>query len=326
MIKLTLGAEPGTLRASRLKVWPDVVKEFDQNGAGRKEFNELLEGYDEARDGEGRVKRVLWKRQHKKCGWCERQVSWRKMPVEHIRPKGGAWDLDAGTKKEIMDTGAASADLKGRWTVLSPAHYWWLTWTWENMVLSCEDCNVFKSNLFPIDPSSQRAQPPTAPLDQTKDWPATKIVDEKPWFLNPREESCLKDITWRPIVTSANRGEPTRWEWEFRARTPRGLLTIEVLHLNDHIELMTDRIREMTAQWLIVKEYGEAGRTQAAVEAWNGLIVSYINNVRAAFRAACYSALEHLAPPALRQQWNLRDPPIPEVVYTPPAAPPASPP
>lgn len=73
---------------------------------------------------------ALSKEFHGKCAYCETPVKvesgWGSF--DHFRPKASA----KGTKE------------------IAKQHYWWLAYTWENMYLSCPNCNKYKSSWFPV--------------------------------------------------------------------------------------------------------------------------------------------------------------------------------
>jgi hypothetical protein len=79
-----------------------------------------FDGYNEPE-----IKKQLFEDQSYKCAFCEtRQEQARYNDVEHFRPK---------------------------------STYWWLAWTWENLLFSCVYCNRdHKKTLFPLRGSSQR--------------------------------------------------------------------------------------------------------------------------------------------------------------------------
>jgi len=63
---------------------------------------------------------------HNKCAYCEQIID---LPeIDHFRCKQNA--------KGFSDT--------------SPNHYWWLAYEWNNLYLSCPQCNRNKASLFPV--------------------------------------------------------------------------------------------------------------------------------------------------------------------------------
>jgi uncharacterized protein (TIGR02646 family) len=77
---------------------------------------------------------------HGKCCYCEAPLD-ANYEVEHWRPKSG---------------------------------YYWLAYSWHNLLLSCGFCNKTKSNQFPIEDEAMRALNHHMPLD-----------DERPAILKP---------------------------------------------------------------------------------------------------------------------------------------------
>ncbi len=66
----------------------------------------------------GEIKRELEKIYHGKCAYCEQDVSDSFHHVEHYRPK---------------------------------SVYYWLAYSWDNLLLCCDKCNVYKKATFEID-------------------------------------------------------------------------------------------------------------------------------------------------------------------------------
>ncbi len=95
-----------------------------------------LTGYQVARD-------ALYVAQYGKCAYCE----WKPLgkewsPVEHYRPK---------------------------------TRYWWLTWTWENLLFACPWCNTkHKGSKFPLRDAATALEPEQAPPG-----------DEDPMIIDP---------------------------------------------------------------------------------------------------------------------------------------------
>jgi uncharacterized protein (TIGR02646 family) len=137
--------------------------------------------------GHDDVKQALEAMQHGKCAFCEsklKHISYG--DVEHFRPKAG-WKQDEGDP-------------------LTRPGYYWLAYTWENLLLSCQICNQReKRNLFPV-ATSFRA------LNHHD-----KIQDEEPLFVDPSRDEPSEHITWR--------------RWTPIPRTERGRVTIDALGL-----------------------------------------------------------------------------------------------
>ena len=278
MIRLHLGPEPVALTRARPKRLKESVAAFNLHGPGNKEFVETLDGYDTG-SKENSVKRALWDRQRKKCAWCEWELDWEMMPVEHIRPKRRADDVDSNDA----------------WTVQSPDHYWWLTWTWENLVFSCSRCNGTenKGNKFPMAPGTPRVPAPTRPLAEPVNWTAYDTSNEQPLLVNPREEDPLVHLTWEPLDRTLPWDE---WKWDVKGRTVRGAMTVRVLGLKGRLDRVQDHLRVIIQAWKQVWSHLKDGRRDDAREAWEDILRLHIENDRARFRAAAWCALEALLP------------------------------
>lgn len=122
-----------------------------------------------------------------KCAYCETPVLTISSAIDHFRPKGGAVNLN-GQK--------------------SPEHYWWLSYEWRNLYLSCEECILAKGNKFPI-------KGPRVGIDT--DWSGT--TKEMPLLLDPCSDDPEKHLVFADdgLVTSM---------------TERGEVTIDILYLN----------------------------------------------------------------------------------------------
>jgi hypothetical protein len=130
---------------------------------------------------------VLRGASYDKCVWCESESgSTGPADVDHYRPKHRAEGL-----------------LKGD---IHPDHYWWLAYSWDNLVLCCQDCNRAKRNRFPV--IGKRLEPGD-PSDA-----------EQPLLLNPYGTDDPAQHLWFED------------DGTVRPISHRGDVTIEVLALN----------------------------------------------------------------------------------------------
>lgn len=137
-------------------------------------------------DGYQVAKVPLWQSQHMKCCWCEDKLGHEHQDVEHYRPK---------------------------------RPYWWLTWTWENLLFACAACNrSHKGRAFPLEPGSSRLPPEEQPPGR-----------ELPVILDPAVEDPEEHISFRCICG--------HWIPVARDGSRRGAETIRILGL-DRMELM----------------------------------------------------------------------------------------
>ena len=155
------------------------------------------------------VKNFLYKAQHGKCCYCERKRDSRESDVEHFRPK---------------------SEVKG-----CPDHkgYWWLSYEWINLLISCKKCNQdHKNTNFPLEDESKRAFKKTDNLNL-----------ENPLLINPLEEEPDKFIEYDTIEDGAK-------DKMIKAigKNERGNKTIELTGINSE-QVMMERI----AKWQHLK-------------------------------------------------------------------------
>ena len=105
------------------------------------------------------VKCALRKMHHDKCCYCEMKLSTAAyLHVEHFRPKGA-----------VRQSRVEDEEFPG---------YFWLAYSWENLLLACFDCNTtYKGTLFPLDNPAERARSHKHDLTM-----------ERERFVNPAEE------------------------------------------------------------------------------------------------------------------------------------------
>jgi len=123
------------------------------------------------------VKAALKVMQHDKCCFCEAKFSHISYgDVEHYRPKGGYKQTPADA--------------------LQQPGYYWLAYTWENLLLSCTLCNQqYKKNLFPVHNPAHRA------FSHAHD-----ITQEDPLLINPTLVNPQDYIGFREEVPYAING------------------------------------------------------------------------------------------------------------------------
>src|SRR5579872_6093035 len=179
MIRIERGPEPIELPPARARGLARAVL------ARRRGDQLVTDGYNlpALRDG-------LYHAQRAKCVYCERQLGKAGSPIEHFRPKGGADRGDPLAGEHAID-----AD-----------HYWWLAWSWNNLVLACPTCNSasFKANRFPLEPGSSVLPVPDGLVYD--DNPCFAVGNERPLLLDPTLDDPLDHITWRPLDPTAPDG------------------------------------------------------------------------------------------------------------------------
>ena len=147
------------------------------------------------------MRKALFDGQLNKCCYCENDVEPRFDPVEHYRPKAGV---------------AADGQTPER------AGYWWLAYSWDNLLYSCGICNGEKGTQFPLADGS-------VPLKAEESAPG----GEAPLLLNPYAADPAPDpVNLIEFRKTTSRGKDT-WEPFARHGDERARRTIEdIVKLN----------------------------------------------------------------------------------------------
>lgn len=143
-----------------------LLTDSDQHQPSKLVSTESISGYQVARD-------PLFTAQHGKCCYCESLPEQRWQDAEHFRPK---------------------------------STYWWLAWSWDNLLFVCKHCNNSKSSHFPLrsaDVLQPEEEPPglelpvlVDPADETDADPVNHVVfvpdpsGGKGWPPLPRDGSA----------------------------------------------------------------------------------------------------------------------------------------
>jgi hypothetical protein len=284
VIRFVRSAEPPPLTRARERRLAAASAAYDIHSAPSTELSNCLVGY----NGKS-IKTALYLDQRKKCAWCERVRDFSSSPVEHYRPKDGAWRHLPWHKRKSSDLG----------------HYWWLTWTWENLLFSCDRCNNrgHKANYFPLEPGSSACSPP---LRSAGPFPPTcfDLSSERPMLLDPTIDSFLDHVRWVPSNTRSPRRQ---WTWSPSPRTPRGRATIEILKLAE----LADDVDIHLAHGVLpsleeVEQHLGGGRRRQATRRWEALLE--ILEPQNSLTAATWCALERWMPPKQRRLHGLAEP------------------
>lgn len=209
-------------------------------------------------------KERLFADQHQKCAYCEKREEQAKYrDVEHYRPK---------------------------------ARYWWLAWTWENLLFACFECNRdHKKQSFPLVEETRR-------LVAEEDPPGF----EQPLLLDPFDPTFdpRHHIEFRQVRMSG------RERWLPYGLSPAGRETIQVCGLNraslidrytQHVNMVV-RPRVRALDDAVVA--GEARRIQEAWSTtWRALLAP-----RQEFCALSRDALTVLVPRSTRERHRLEEP------------------
>ena len=189
MIRIDRGDEPDHLKAIRDRHLKRLRKWIEDEG--QYPPSKQIHGYSEVRDD-------LYQVQSGKCCYCEKEIEPTYEPVDHYRPKAGA-SRGPGCSEEFG--------------------YWWLAYTWENLVYSCSQCNGTKSIRFPLDHGSVTLDP------QVEEPPNGR---EQPLLIDPMAESGVRHIEFILEV----RGTGEFWIPQPRNGSPKGKWTIDCCGLD----------------------------------------------------------------------------------------------
>lgn len=265
MIRIHRGAEPAELAAAKATELPRVqtiaaTRRPVQDDLGRK--------YEVAHD-------ALWRAQRYKCCYCESREQSKRNDVEHFRPKARA-DRRPGV----------SAD----------HGYWWLTWTWENLLFSCRNCNQAPAKLdkFPLAEGSEALLEGQLPSGL-----------ERPLLIDPATESGIEHIQFVRMP----HGPKTAGRWYPRPRngSRRGAMTIKVCmldrpdlldlyghHVEQHVMPIAEDIRAAT----------RGGSSADVQRQWSRALVRLLNPAQV-YIGLSYDALDQLIPAVVRKKHQL---------------------
>jgi uncharacterized protein (TIGR02646 family) len=215
------------------------------------------------------VKRELWLQQLMRCCYCEAPVQCDYSDVEHFRPKSRADRMNGS-----IDGG-----------------YWWLAWTWENLLFSCPNCNrSAKKDLFPLEAGS-------VPLTAENPPPGHELAT----LIDPCSEDPVEliqfvfdGIHWRPIGRNGSlRGQRTV---EILKLDRPDLLNFYDVHVNDHVKPRTEPVLEALG-------HRDASLVRKAWHRVRGLL-----SPRTPFVALSFDAINHFVPEDVRAMWRLEMP------------------
>jgi uncharacterized protein (TIGR02646 family) len=211
--------------------------------------------------GDDGVKDRLFEAQHGKCAYCEKreeQPKWR--DAEHYRPK---------------------------------SHYWWLAWTWENLLFACIECNrEYKGDQFPLVDEMTRLSPEAMPPG-----------DESPLLIDPYAPGSDPRVE---VVFRCERIQG-RERWTPYGVTHRGLETVRLCGLDRPglIELYNKHVRDFVRP--AIDHFVAVAKSEDArviVDAWSRLR-RRLDAPGQAFRALSRDAAETLTPQYVRTQYRL---------------------
>lgn len=193
---------------------------------------------------------------HDKCCFCEAKLTHISYgDVEHYRPKAAYKQADSEP-------------------LTSPGYYW-LAYTWDNLLLSCTLCNQqYKKNLFPLQNPTDRARSHN-----------DNIAAETPLLLNPTFSNPQDFIGFRaeiPYALNSNlHGKTTiaalgldRENLNERRRTKLD----ELGSLQDVVTLAERRLDDEELQDLAKKAKQELNKATLASAEYAAMVNAYLSN------------------------------------------------
>lgn len=274
MIRIDRGPEPAELAKARRQ---RLARAVLARRIGKKIE---MEGYNLSS-----VRHRLHKAQHAKCVYCERSIGKAGQPIEHFRPK-----QEADRGNPFTGEHAIRED-----------RYWWLAWSWNNLLLSCSTCNspMFKGNWFPLEPGSPELVVPDGLIRD--DHPCFAVGLERALLINPAWDDPLDHITWLPLY----RDDPYK-AWRAYHRTDRGHFTIHILGLDGrNVDRADAHVRHNVKQWVDrVHEALETSELEAARVLW-GQALACLFAPSQLFHALSHDALAYLVPNDVRAHAGL---------------------
>lgn len=225
-------------------------------------------------DGYRIVSGDLWRGQHYKCCYCESKVGHSFNDVEHYRPKGRA---------------------DRRPNVIATHGYWWLAFSWDNLLYACAACNRSgKNDQFPLTSTNvlvAEQQPPG---------------DEEPLLIDPcGDKNPVEHI--EHVFVSLN-GNPAARHWHVRPRAGSmlGLWTIAVCKLDRHelLELRDDYVIHAVLPQTnaLLRAIGENERAGTVREFERALVMLQPSNAHVGL---AYDAFRHFVPSDILERQGL---------------------
>jgi hypothetical protein len=284
VIRIARGAEPSALKTAAPRRLNAAAKVFNQQGTSSKAFKRRLTGYNAHT-----TKAALFCAQYEKCAWCELKTPFKGAPVDHYRPKDGAWRNLPGKKRHV-DAG----------------YYWWLTWTWSNLLFACVRCNTgHKANYFPLRSRTAPVAAPVAPLRFPLPSPLADAAIERPLLLDPAGSTDPIDhIDWRPTNKRLDR---SNWIWTPVGLTDEGNATIDILQLGELAGRAQEHVRKLLIVIEEVERHLSAGRTADAHRLWKRLLTASLAPT-SEMSAFTWRALRYLVRDSYRRQHKLAAP------------------
>lgn len=164
-----------------------------------------------------KFKEALEKTHHNNCAYCETDIHNQSGDVEHYRPKGRVTNDDGSV---------LSRNHAGQGEVKHPG-YFWQAYNWDNLLLSCSDCNRRRSHA--VDGGRQQfGKVDRFEISGKRAWtPNDSLDEEKPLLIHPAHDDPEEHLELDGNC--------------FVGKDKRGRYTIRLLGLNERGDLVRRR-------------------------------------------------------------------------------------
>lgn len=185
------------------------------------------EGRYDSRYKQDDVKAALEKIYHNKCAYCEKNVGDSFYHIEHYRPKSS---------------------------------YYWLAYSWDNLLLCCDKCNVYKRRKFEI--AGEKACFDDKVLEIIHELADRYNATERPMMVHPEIEEVGSLLEFRRSGMIESRDE--------RVRYTIGVCRIDRKSANERRKKILDdllkRYRCRAYEFLVSRSVENSGAIKALIE------------------------------------------------------------
>jgi len=182
-------------------------------------FNSYVSENTPYNDSKKIVKNTLKKIYNDKCAYCESSLHNEYGEIEHYRPKKSS-NLSKCNSKNA---------------------YYWLAFSWDNLIPCCKICNVFKSNCFDINNENNRVKYNNQSLYKLHTILKAYHTLENPKLLHPEMDKFEDEITFYNKGQLVSKNEKVKY-------------TLKICKLNRK-KLKETREEIITEHWSNLKKY-----------------------------------------------------------------------
>ncbi|MGB6328720.1 MAG: HNH endonuclease [Halarcobacter sp.] len=212
-----------------------VVKDFNnipivlKNDKREEAFNANIKAHDYVDDKNrykvGSVQKKLNEIYHLKCAFCEQKLLDSPKHIEHYRPK---------------------------------SVYYWLSYSWDNLLLACGSCNSFKGDRFKI--LDDQVVYNNETFENIHRLGATYDISEKPLIINCEKDDVLDDIRYTNKAKVFSTNERVKHTIEEACKLNRNEL------LEKRLPLLNDFINIINKHYTLYKKHGDLTRFKPDIE------------------------------------------------------------